>query len=261
MRNLYAIYRKEMRHYFVSPIAYVVIGAFLFISGYAFNIILKQVIEHAFAIEMQSMQFGAPPQFDVPIITMGSFFGFLPTLILIFTPVLTMGIFAEERKRGTMELLMTSPLTELDIVLGKYLAALSVFALMLLPTAGYFAFIFLHSEPMPPWRLLLVAYAAALLFGGALLALGTFISSLTESQIIAAVLTFVAFLFLFLVGFASDSTGGLGAVIHYAGITNHYEDFTKGVIDTSGLIYFFSFIILFVFLTVRSIDSMRWRRA
>jgi ABC-2 type transport system permease protein len=261
MHNLYAIYRKEMRHYFVSPIAYVVIGAFLFISAYAFNVIVRQIMERAFAMEMQGMQFGTPPPFDVPILAMGSFFGFLPTLVLIFTPVLTMGIFAEERKRGTMELLMTSPLTDLDIVLGKYLAALSVFALMLLPTAGYFAFIFLHSEPMPPWRLLLVAYAAGLLFGGALLALGTFISSLTESQIIAAVITFVTFLLLFFVGFGSDASGGIGAVIHYLAITNHYEDFTRGVIDTSGLIYYFSFIILFIFLTVRSIDSMRWRRA
>src|ERR1700758_1967949 len=152
MHNFYAIYRKEMGHYFVSPVAYVFIGVFL-----------RSGMEQALQMEMQSMQFGMPPQIDIPGEVMRAFFGLLSTLILFFTPMLTMGVFAEERKRGTMELLMTSPISELQIVLGKFFASLTLFAIMLLPTAGYLVFMFLRSEPAPPWRMLLAGYAGILL--------------------------------------------------------------------------------------------------
>ncbi len=146
-------------------------------------------------MQMQGMRYGMPPDIDVPGEVMRAFFGVLSTLILFLTPMLTMGVYAEERKRGTMELLMTSPITEIEIVLGKFLASLTLFAIMLLPTAGYVIFMYLHSEPVtalaPLARRL---YAGMLLLGGSLLALGSFISSLTENQLIAAVLTFAAFL-------------------------------------------------------------------
>src|SRR3984885_2799447 len=136
MKGLYAVYRKEMNHYFVSPVAYVIVGVFL---------------------------------------------------ILFLTPMLTMGVYAEERKRGTMELLMTSPVTDTEIVLGKFFASLTLLVIMLLPTFAYFTYMFLHSEPAAAWRVLFCAYLGALLLGSALLALGSFFSSLTESQLIAAI--------------------------------------------------------------------------
>jgi ABC-2 type transport system permease protein len=261
MQSFYAIYRKEMGHYFVSPIAYIFIGIFLFLSAWFFNFFLSATIQQSFTMEMRGMQFGMPPEIDVPGQVMRGFFGLLSTLVLFFTPILTMGVYAEERKRGTMELLMTSPVTETQIVLGKFLASLSLFVLMLLPTASYVIFMCLRSDPMPPWRMVFAGYAGVLLLGGSLLALGTFISSLTENQLIAAVLTFAAFLFVWVLDLGSNATGGIGAVIQYLSVIRHYEDFTRGVIDTSALIYYFSFIALFIFLTVRSIDSMRWRRA
>ncbi len=261
MRNFYAIYRKEMGHYFVSPIAYVFIGIFLFLSAYFFNFFLTVVSQQAMQMELQGMQFGMPQQVDVPSEVMRAFFGLLSTLILFFTPILTMGIFAEERKRGTMELLMTSPISEVQIVLGKFFASLTLYAIMLLPTASYLAFIFLRSEPTPPWRMLLAGYAGIMLLGGSLLALGEFISSLTENQLIAAVLTFAAFLFVWVLDLGRNASGGVGAVLQYLSVIRHYDDFTKGIVDTSSLIYYGSFIVFFVFLTVRSIDSMRWRRA
>ncbi|HUJ31172.1 MAG TPA: ABC transporter permease [Candidatus Acidoferrum sp.] len=261
MRNLYAIYRKELGHYFVSPIAYVVIGAFLALTGFFFNFFLNAVIQQSMNMEMQSMRFGMPPDMDVPAEVMRAFFGLLSTLVLFITPMLTMSVYAEERKRGTMELLMTSPVTEVEIVLGKFFASLSLFAIMLLPTAGYLVFMYLRSDPTPPWRMLLAGYAGIILLGGALLALGTFISSLTENQIIAAVLTFAAFLLVWVLDIGSNSSSTLASVLSYLSVIRHYQDFTRGVIDTSGLIYYFSFIFLFVFLTVRSVDSMRWRRA
>ncbi|MGA7915223.1 MAG: ABC transporter permease [Candidatus Acidiferrales bacterium] len=261
MRNFYAIYRKEMGHYFVSPIAYVFIGIFLFLSAFFFNFFLSAVMQQSMQMEMQSMQFGMPPQFDVPSEVMRAFFGLLSTLILFFTPILTMGVFAEERKRGTMELLMTSPISETQIVLGKFFASLTLYAIMLLPTASYLVFMYLHSDPMPPWRMLLAGYAGILLLGGSLLALGEFISSLTENQLIAAVVTFAAFLFVWVLDLGRNASGGVGAVLQYLSVIRHYDDFTRGIVDTSSLIYYASFMVFFIFLTVRSVDSMRWRRA
>jgi gliding motility-associated transport system permease protein len=261
MKSFYAIYRKEMGHYFVSPIAYIFIGVFLFLAAWFFNLFLSSAIQQSFSMEMQGMRFGMPPEIDVPGQVMRGFFGLLSTLVLFFTPILTMGVFSEERKRGTMELLMTSPVTETQIVLGKFFASLTLFALMMLPTASYVIFMCLRSEPVPTWHLIAAGYAGVLLLGASLIALGTFISSLTENQLIAAVLSFAAFLFVWVLDLGSTADGGIGAVVQYLSVIRHYDDFTRGVIDTSALIYYFSFIALFVFLTVRSIDSMRWRRA
>jgi ABC-2 type transport system permease protein len=261
MRGMYAIYRKEMGHYFVSPVAYVVVGLFLLLSAFFFNSYLVSAIQYSVQMQAQESQFGGGGGFDVPGQVMRGFFGIAALFILFFLPMLTMGVYAEERKRGTIELLMTSPLTETQIVLGKYLASLSLLAIMLLPTASYLAYMNFHSDPMPPWRVLLAGYAGMLLLGGSLLALGSFISSLTENQLIAAVLTFAAFLMVWVIDIGRNAEGTAGTVLQYLSVIHHYDDFTQGIIDTSGLIYYGSFIFLFIFLTVRSVDSMRWRRA
>jgi gliding motility-associated transport system permease protein len=261
MRSLYAIYRKEMGHYFVSPVAYVVVGVFLALSAFFFNYFLTAVMQQALQMQMQEMEMGMHPNIDVTMEVMRAFFGLLSTLVLFLTPMLTMGVFSEERKRGTMELLMTSPVTEMQIVLGKFLASLTLFAIMLLPTAGYLIFTYVTSEPVPPWRMLVAGYVGILLLGGCLLALGSFISSLTENQLIAAVLTFAAFLVVWVIDLGRNAGGGAGDVLQYLSVIRHYDDFTRGVIDTSSLIYYLSFIVFFVFLTVRAVDSMRWRRA
>jgi ABC-2 type transport system permease protein len=261
MKNVWAIYRKEMGHYFVSPIAYVFIGLFLILTAFFFNFFLTAVIQQSLSAEMEGMRFGMSQNIDVPSEVMRAFFGLLSTLVLFITPILTMGVYSEERKRGTMELLMTSPITETDIVLGKFFASFSLFALMLLPTLSYLVFMYLRSDPMPPWRVLFAGYAGILLLGASLTALGTFISSLTENQIIAAVLTFAAFLLVWVLDIGRNASGAVASVLTYLSVIRHYEDFTRGVIDTSALVYYFSFIFLFVFLTIRSVDSMRWRRA
>lgn len=258
MRGLYAIYRKEIGHFFVSPIAYAVVGLFLFISGFFFNLYIQSALQES----MQEMQGMGAPAFDAAGQVLRVFLGLVALLLLFLMPMLTMGIFADERKRGTMELLMTSPIREIDIVLGKFLASLTLFAAMLLPTAIFVLFMYLHTSPVPPLRIILAGYLGILLFGGSLLALGAFLSSLTENQIIAGVLTFGCFLLLWALDFGSRDAGSTpGQVLHYLSVINHFEDFTRGIIDTSSLIYYLSFITLFIFLTVRSVDSMRWRRA
>ncbi len=262
MRGLYAIYRKEMGHYFVSPVAYVVVALFLVVTGFFFKLYLDDAIQSSMQAQLQGMQYGMTPPFDAPGQVLRETLGFLALICLFILPALTMGAYAEERRRGTIELLMTSPISEIDIALGKFLASLTLFAAMLLPTATYVVFIFHHSDPAAPLRIVLVGYLGVLLFGGSLLALGSFLSTLTESQIIAFVVTFGAFLLLWALDFGSrGADGATGQTVQYLSVINHYEDFTRGIIDTSGLIYYLSFIVLFVFLTVRSIDSMRWRRA
>jgi len=262
MRGLYAIYRKELGHYFVSPVAYVVVGVFLALCGFFFERALVFYIENSISREIQAAQYGMPSDIDVPSQVLRSFFGLVSSLMLFITPMLTMGVYAEERKRGTMELLMTSPINEVQIVLGKYLASLTLYAIMLLPTAGYLAFLYRHSDPRPPWGLVLAGYAGVLLVAAGLLALGSFISSLTENQIIAAVLTSGAFLGLWVLDLAARGASTVTAeVLQYLSVTDHYDDFARGVIDTSSVIYYVSLTVLFLFLTVRSIDSLRWRRA
>jgi len=261
MKGLYAIYRKELGHYFVSPVAYIIIGLFLLVSAYFFVLILGNVIQQSYQATMESMQYGGGMAFDAPSMAVGGFFGILSTLMLFLAPFLTMGLYSEERKRGTFELLMTSPITETQIVLGKFLAACTLLMIMLLPTAGDLVYLFFHSEPSPPWRVLLSAYIGIFLLGSAIFAIGSFFSSVTESQLIAAMLTFSAILLLWVVGYGTDSTGYLASALQYLSLIRHYDDFTRGVVDTTGLIYYGSFIFLGVFLTVRSVDSMRWRRA
>jgi ABC-2 type transport system permease protein len=261
MRSLWAIYRREMGHYFVSPIAYIVVGVFLVLGGFFFNGILTFFIQQSFEQMMEAARFGGPAQMDVPGMVSRNFFAVLGSLVLFVVPMLTMGVYAEEKKRGTMELLMTSPVSDAQIVLGKYLASLTLFCIMLLPTALYQVILFLASDPRPPLRMILAGYLGILLLGGVLLAIGSFISSLTENQIVAAVLTFGVFLILWVIDLgAGGASATTSSVLEYLSIVRHYDDFTRGVIDTSNLVFYLTTALLGLFLTLRAIDSMRWRQ-
>jgi len=262
MRTLYAIYRKEMNHYFVSPIAWIVVGVFLILSGWFFNRILAIVIEQSMEAMMQGMRYGQAQNFDVPGVTLRAFLGVISSLLLFVTPLLTMGVYAEERKRGTMELLMTSPVSDTRIVLGKFFSLLTLYAIMLLPSMIYVMYMFANSDPRAPFKLIFAGYLGAFLLGGALLAIGSFISSLTENQIVSGFITFAIFLILWVIDWGQQGQGSTkGAILEYVSIVHHYDDFARGVIDTSSLVLYGSFIVLALFLTVRSLDSMRWRRA
>ena len=262
MKGIIAVYRREMGSYFVSPIAYIVIGLFLLICGYLFYGILSDVIRASITAQMRSSQFGGAQPIDVPGIVIRGFFGNVSVIILFLLPMLTMGIYAEERKRGTMELLMTSPLTELQIVLGKFLAAFTLFLVMLAPTLIYQIIMSAYAEPGIPWAVLWSGYLGLVLLGAVLVAVGAFISSLTESQIIAGVATFAVFLLLLVLNIGvRDSSSTLGDIVQYLSILGHYDDFSRGVIDTSHVIFYVSLAAIGVFLTQRSLDSMRWRRA
>src|SRR5262245_36154379 len=192
MRRLLAIYKREMAGYFVSPIAYFVVGFFLLVSGVFFYFgILVPILDQA----SNPQRFG-PQGIDVTGRVISEFIGLAGTLTLFLAPFLTMGVFAEERRRGTMELLMTSPITELQIVVAKFFAALTLFIAMITPTLVFHAYVAIYSDPGPSWRVMWVGYLGLVLLGAVLVALGCFISSITESQIIAGVATFALFLLL-----------------------------------------------------------------
>lgn len=261
MKGIIAVYRREVGSYFVSPIAYIVVGLFLLVCGWFFYSILTYFIAQSVTAQMRS-QMGAPPAMDVPGLVLQNFFGIVSTIILFLLPMLTMGIYSEERKRGTMELLMTSPLTEFQIVFGKFLASLTLLLVMLAPTLIYQFIMAAYAEPGIPWRVLWSGYLGLVLLGAVLMALGAFISSLTESQIIAGVATFAVFLLLWVLDFgARDSGSTWSEIVGYLSILRHYDDFSRGVIDTANVIFYVSLAAVGVFLTQRSLDSIRWRRA
>jgi ABC-2 type transport system permease protein len=262
MKGILAIYRREMNSYFVSPIAYIVIGFFLVLTGIFFSTYLAFAMNEAFRVQLQAQRMGAPPDIDVAGIVIRNFIGVVAFIELFLVPMLTMGVYAEERKRGTMEMLMTSPISELQIVLGKYLASLVLLILMLAPTLIYFGVLSRYSDPAMPWRIVLSGYLGLFLLGAVLLAIGSFISSLTENQIIAGVCTFVIFLLLWIIDFGfRGASNTVGEIVKYLSILQHYDSFSQGVIDTSSIIFYVSFAVLGIFLTLRSLDSMRWRRA
>ncbi len=255
MRNYWAIVKKELHLLFVSPIAYVVMAAFFAVAGFFFYLIIQESMARA---EVFSTQ-GQP--FDAPGFVIVNAYGFLSVLLLFLVPMVTMASFAEERKRGTIELLFTSPITHVQIILGKFTSLMIFLGVLLTPALASSAIVYVYSQPAPPLTPLAMALLGILLLGGSLMAVGLFISSLTDSQIVAAVVTFAAFMLLLLTsdGAAADSSL-FSEVLRYVSVLDHFEDFMKGVLDTQHVVFYLSFIFLGLFLTSLSLDSAKWRQ-
>lgn len=258
MRNIIAIIERELRAYFSSPIAYVVLTIFIFLSGIFFRSILDQVLRMGLMSQMQAQQMGPRP-LDMPGMISRGFLSTMSVILLFIMPMLTMGLFSEEKKRGTIELLLTAPLTDLQVVPGKFLAAGTFFLILLLSTCVPMAVLYVYGTPAS--GPILTAYLGLLLYGLAIIAIGLFISTLTENQIIAAVLSFGAIMVLWLVDVMaqnSESPTSKG-LLTYLSILSHLDDFMKGVLSTSNIVFYLSLMLVALFLTYRSIDSLRWR--
>lgn len=231
---MWPLIKKELRVQFSSPIAAVVIALFLFITGFAFTAHMTQPSVH-----------------QLPEASMRGMIYFMAVMLLFLTPLMTMRTFAEERKMGTIELLKTSPITDRAIVLGKFLSIWILYLLLLLLTLEYPILILMSGEPdIGP---MLLCYLGLLLMGGAFIAAGIFCSLITRNQLIAAVLTFVLLLTLWFLG---ETGGDLGEKISVA---HHLESFSLGVLDLGDLGYYLLFTFLFLFLSVRILNSERWR--
>jgi len=253
VRNILAIAQRELNAYFSSPIGYVLVGFFALLFGWFFYVPLAY-------FEQQSMQAGMNPgqALNVNQMLVGPAFMNTTVIMLLVFPLITMRTYSEEKRSGTIELLLTSPLTDLEIILGKFIGAMLLYVAMLSITLVHMAVLFIYGDP--EWKPIATGYLGLLLMGGCFLSLGLFISSLTKNQIVAAMATFAVFLMLWVINWISTFVGPTTqAVLGFLSITEHFDDFAKGIIDTRHVIYYLSFMAFGLFLTMKSVDSERWR--
>lgn len=257
MRNILAVAGKELRAYFHSPIAYLVMTVYAALCGFFFYSFMAAYVVQSFRMTAMGGM-GAPPMSVNEMIIRPLFDGVLTVVLLLLIPLITMRLYAEEKKTGTMELLLTSPLTDLEIIWGKFLGALGLYLVLLALTFLYVAVLFVYGNPNP--KPLLAHALGMVLFGGALLALGMWISTFTRNQIIAAVVAFAAFLLLYVLDWSTAySSSTVSRVLAYMSLTTHFDNFARGVIDLSDVVYYLSVIALGIFLTARSVDALKGR--
>jgi len=254
MRNVWIIWRKEMRSYFVSPVAYLLLTMFALVFGFFFWNALGIFVLMGMEAQMRGQMFpmNLNEQVIRPLLSNAAVIG------LFFIPMITMRLFAEEKRSGTIELLTTSPIRDIEIILGKWFAALTLYACMLLFTALNFAFLFRYGNP--DWKPLAIGYLGLLLQAGGLLAIGTFISTLTKNQIVAGAATFGVCLLLWVLEWVSGyETATWAQVLAYLSVVTHFESFAKGVLDIKDAVFYVSVIFIGLFFTARSMESLRWR--
>ncbi|MBW2623547.1 MAG: ABC transporter permease subunit [Deltaproteobacteria bacterium] len=236
MRNTLAIAGREFRSFYGSPWAYLVTAIFLIISGYGFGWNTITFMESTIQ----------------GFLSWGSFF------LLFLGPAMTMRLFAEEEKLGTMELLMTAPVRDIEVVLGKYLASLGMFLIMLALTLYYPLLLTWYGEP--DWGPIFSGYLGIFLLGAVFLSIGLFASSVSSNQILAYVVGSAIVLTFWFIGNAARVIGETaGKVLNFISISNYFPAFGRGIIDTNAIIYYLSITAVFIFLTVRSIETRRWR--
>ncbi len=255
MKNIWAICKKEIKTYFTSPIAYVVITVFLVLIGFFFYSLIWWF--NSQSLQMAQNQYYYQ-QLNINQMVYAPLFHNMSIILLLMVPLLTMRLFSEEKKRQTDELLFTSPISVNQIILGKYFASLFVLVVMLFLTGIFSIFVFAYGNPEP--APILNGYLGLFLMGAAFISAGIFFSSLTENQIVSAILTFGALLLFWILNWASYSAGGMWkSVLNYLSFFQHFDNMTRGILDTTDLVYYLSFIFLGLFLTHSVIQSRRWR--
>jgi gliding motility-associated transport system permease protein len=256
MRNVLAIAGKELRAYFHSPIAYLVMTVWSLLCGYLFYVYTQAYARASLERSMEGMSTPFPTINEFIIRSMLQ--GFLMVVLLFLLPLVTMRLYSEEKKSGTIELLMTSPVSDLEIILGKYLGALALYATLVALVFLYLSLLFVYGNPDK--KPLIANFLGLLLFGGALLALGMWISTFTKNQIIAGVVAMVMFILLFVLNWPSQVTfNSVTQVLSYISMSSHLDNFAKGVIDLPDVVYYLSAITLGLFLTARSVDALKGR--
>ncbi len=259
MKNCCAIFNRELRSYFTSPIAYAVLAGFLFIAGYFFYAILSSFLQYALRSSMQAQYYRmAPPAINVNMLALRPFFYNIAIIMVFAVPAITMRLYAEEKKTGTIELLLTSPVKSIETILGKYFAALVLYTVLIAATGIYQIILFTHGNP--EIGQILSSYLGLFLLGGSFIAVGIFVSTLTDNQIVAVFVTMILLLLFWVIGWASDFAGStIGGFLGYISLLTHFDEFAKGVIDVKDIVLYLSFIFFFLFLTWTSVESVRWR--
>jgi ABC-2 type transport system permease protein len=254
LRNISTIAGKELRGYFASPVAWVMMGLFAFIFGYFYISYLEWFVRTSMSGDMGGMQqpMNVNDRMIRPLLSNAS------VLVLFLLPMITMRTYSEEKRSGTIELLLTSPVTDLEIIIGKFLGAVGLFCGLLGTTVLYIGVLFIYGNP--EWKPLVAGYLGLLMMGSCFISVGLFISSTTKNQMVAGSATFVVALLFWIINWMAESSGPTAsAILSYLSITEHFDDFARGIIDTKHVIFYLSFISFGLFLTLKSVDTERWR--
>jgi len=254
MKNIWTIARRDFRAYFTSPVAYIVIALILLISGFMFQNILAGFVQQ----QMMAKQFHMAkptPLTDGIILPL---FGSINTVFLFLFPMITMRLVAEERRNETLPLIFTAPIRLIDFILGKFLSSVMFVGVILALTLVYPGLLaFYGNLEIGP---IVGTYVGTLLMISCYLAMGLLFSSMTDNQLVAGALTFGASLMLWIINWAAQSADSTtGAILNYVSLVNHYSSFSQGLISSSDVIFYLSFISVGLFLTHRVLDSLRWR--
>jgi ABC-2 type transport system permease protein len=254
LRNILAICGKELRGYFASPVAYLLLTIFGVVFGYFFWFAVNYFAQAG--MEMQMSGRSTPMNVNQQVIA--PLLGNTSVVMLFLIPMITMRLFAEEKRQGTMELLLTSPVRDWEIVIGKFLGALTMYSAILAISIIDVVLLFAYGNPA--WAPVVAGYLGLFLQGACLLAVGTYISTTTKNQIVAAGATFAVCLLLWVLSWMSDlGQSTVSKVIAYCSVLTHFEPFSKGIIDSKDVVFYLSFIFFGLFLTKRSLESLRWR--
>jgi ABC-2 type transport system permease protein len=259
LRNVAALVEKEWRHYFGSPIAYVALTMWTLLFGLFYFLVLRSFLLYSMR-SAQQMEFGGAPKLSLNEWVISGVLHNMAVVALFVTPMLTMRLFAEEKRQGTLELLATAPITPLQIILGKFLGALSLYALMIAAGLVNFLLLWHYATNPPEWKPLATGALALLLVGACFIAVGLFVSTLTRNQIVAGTLTFGLLLGFWILGWLEDpSAGAATRVLAYLGLLTHLEELMKGVLDLKDVVFYLTFTALGLFLAHQSMESQRWR--
>jgi ABC-2 type transport system permease protein len=244
MRAVWATYTRELRAYFFAPLAYVVLFFFLIVTGVIFINLVGNLVD---------------PRVMAPDPALSYFFRSSWLMLILLAPVLTMRLISEELRSGSIEILMTAPITEAQVVAGKYLAALTFYASLWLPTLAYALLIARQSEV--DWGPVAAGYVGILGIGALLLAVGTFASAMTRSQLVAAMVSVALVFLLFLLGIFEGQvdTERLKQALDYVNLWNHIDEFARGIVDTRRLAYYGTGVLFFLFLATRALEDKKWR--
>jgi ABC-2 type transport system permease protein len=257
LSNIGFLVQKEWRQYFASPIAYVALTFWTLLAGVFFALSLGDFLERSM---MMAMRGGGMPLSINEGLVAGALY-LMAFIGLFVTPMITMRLLAEEKRQGTIELLATSPITDLQILLGKFLGALSLYALMIASGLLNLIWLWRFAEPGagPDWRPLVTGGLGLLLLGGCFITVGLLASAITRNQIVAGVVSFALLLLLWLASALAGSAGVFGQVLSYLGLIGHVKDMMRGIIDLKDVVFYLSFIVFGLFLAQQSMESHRWR--
>jgi len=255
MRNFYALFKREIKSYFVSPIAYVLICVFLIICGYFFY---RNLIYFSFLSLQAGYDSSLQSSVNINKLILRPLFSNMSFILIFLAPILTMRLFSEEKKLGTLELLLSYPVRDIEVILGKFTASLAVFLVALGLTSVFPIILFILAEPeLGP---IFSSYLGLILIGVSFMCVGMLFSSLTENQIISATATFGTLLLFWAIGWSSAFVPGiLGSLLAQLSIFNHFNSFTKGVINTNDIVFYANLTLFFLFLTAESLQARAWK--